>query len=75
MNSIISKLRKSLVIGVSAVILLSAVSQSVLPQSWFITGTFFSDEDSSNSVTVINDDSEDVEFGFGLFDLIARLFD
>ena len=75
MNSIISKLRKSLIIGVTAVILLSAVStKSIMPQSWFITGTFFSDED-SDTITVINDDSEDIEFRFGLFDLIARLFD
>ena len=75
MSRAVSKLKKSIIIGITAVTLLSCVCAKALPQSWFITGSFFSDEDSSNSVTVINDDSEDVEFGFGLFDLIARLFD
>jgi hypothetical protein len=53
MNSVVSKLKKSLIIGIIVVILLSSVSTKILPQSWFITGSFFYDE-TNDSVTVIN---------------------
>ena len=74
MSRAVSKLKKSIIIGITAVTLLSCVCAKALPQSWFITGSFFSTED-DEVITVINDENEDVSFRFGLFDLIARLFD
>lgn len=74
MSRAVSKLKKSIIIGITAVTLLSCVCAKALPQSWFITGSFFSTED-DEVITVINDENEDVSFRFGLFDLIAHLFD
>lgn len=73
MNRIVSRFKMSLVIGAAAIMLVSCISVSVLPHSWFITGLFSGENE--NGITVINDEDEDVEFGFGLFDLIARMLD
>lgn len=75
MKAIAGRLKKSLIIGLSAVVLLSAVPTAKnFEQSWFIT--FFSvlQHDDNNSITVINDSDEHIEFGFGLFDLFKRIF-
>lgn len=69
------RLKRSFIIGLSAIVMISAVPSSRLSeQSWFISFFGRSERDSNSSITVIDDSSEDVEFGFGLFDLFRYLF-
>ncbi len=79
MKNRISKLRRSFFIGVSALMIASAVFGSQPDESsvqgWFITGSFLHQyENDIGGIAVINDDSEDVEFGFGIVDLFRKIF-
>lgn len=72
MNNFFEKLKKSLIIGVSAVIVLSSLSfDSPQSNSWFITGWL---KVKPRTITVINDDNEEIEFRFGLLDFIKSWF-
>lgn len=67
-------LKKSLITGFIAAVMLSSLSlgNNAENESWFVTGSIL--EEKENELTVIDDSDTQVEFRFGLFDLIADLF-
>jgi hypothetical protein len=66
--------KKSLITGFIAAVMLSSLSlgNNAENESWFVTGSIL--EEKENELTVIDDSDTQVEFRFGLFDLIANLF-
>ena len=66
--------KKSLITGLIAAVMLSSLSlgNNAENESWFVTGSIL--EEKENELTVIDDSDTQVEFRFGLFDLIADLF-
>ncbi len=66
--------KKSLITGFIAAVMLSSLSlgNNAENESWFVTGSIL--EEKENELTVIDDSDTQVEFRFGLFDLIADLF-
>lgn len=68
------KFKKSLITGFIAAVMLSSLSlgNNAENESWFVTGSIL--EEKENELTVIDDSDTQVEFRFGLFDLIANLF-
>lgn len=75
MKHISLKLKKSIIIGTTAAIMLSFIPVKPNSQSWFITGLFELEEISNDSdITIIKDDEEDIDFGFGIVDLFKRIF-
>ncbi len=66
--------KKSLITGFIAAVMLSSLSlgDNAENESWFVTGSIL--EEKENELTVIDDSDTQVEFRFGLFDLIANLF-
>ncbi len=75
MKHISLKLKKSIIIGTTAVMMLSFIPVKPNSQSWFITGLFELEESSNDSdITIIKDDEEDIDFGFGIVDLFKRIF-
>ena len=66
--------KKSLITGFIAAVMLSSLSlgNNAENESWFVTGSIL--EKKENELTVIDDSDTQVEFRFGLFDLIANLF-
>ena len=75
MKHISLKLKKSIIIGTTAAIMLSFIPVKPNSQSWFITGLIELEEISNDSdITIIKDDEEDIDFGFGIVDLFKRIF-
>lgn len=75
MKHISLKLKKSIIIGTTAVMMLSFIPVKPNSQIWFITGLFELEESSNDSdITIIKDDEEDIDFGFGIVDLFKRIF-
>lgn len=75
MKHISLKLKKSIIIGTTAAMMLSFIPVKPNSQSWFITGLFELEESSNDSdITIIKDDEEDIDFGFGIVDLFKRIF-
>ena len=68
------KFKKSLITGFIAAVMLSSLSLGNYAEneSWFVTGSIL--EEKENELTVIDDSDTQVEFRFGLFDLIVDLF-
>lgn len=66
--------RKSLITGFIAAVMLSSLSlgNNAENESWFVTGSIL--EEKENELTIIDDSDTQVEFRFGLFDLIVDLF-
>ncbi|MBP3792921.1 MAG: hypothetical protein ILA24_02640 [Ruminococcus sp.] len=66
--------KKSLITGFIAAVMLSSLSlgNNAENESWFVTGSIL--EEKENELTVIDDSDTQVEFRFGLFDLIVDLF-
>ena len=66
--------KKSLITGFIAAVMLSSLSlgNNAENESWFVTGSIL--EEKENELTVIDDSDTQVEFRYGLFDLIADLF-
>ena len=66
--------KKSLITGFIAAVMLSSLSlgNNAENESWFVTVSIL--EEKENELTVIDDSDTQVEFRFGLFDLIANLF-
>ena len=66
--------KKSLITGLIAAVMLSSLSlgNNAENESWFVTGSIL--EEKENELTVIDDSDTQVEFRFGLFDLIVDLF-
>lgn len=66
--------KKSLITGFIAAVMLSSLSlgDNAENESWFVTGSIL--EEKENELTVIDDSDTQVEFRFGLFDLIVDLF-
>lgn len=77
MINIFKRLKMAFIIGVCAVIIANvAFDGKPLTESWFITGESLFDLNCDESgVTIIKDESEDIEFRCGLFDLICSWFD
>ena len=80
MISILKKVKMSFIIGVCAVMLLSLVfsghSNKTSTESWFITGeSLYETECDSDGITIIKDESEDIEFRCGIIDMICSWFD
>ena len=75
MKHISLKLKKSIIIGTTAAMMLSFITVKPNSQSWFITGLFELEESSNDSdITIIKDDEEDIDFGFGIVDFFKRIF-
>ena len=75
MKHISLKLKKSIIIGTTAAMMLSFIPVKPNSQSWFITGLFELEESSNDTdITIIKDDEEDIDFGFGIVDLFKRIF-
>jgi hypothetical protein len=66
--------KKSLITGFIAAVMLSSLSlgNNAENESWFVTGSIL--EEKENELTVIDYSDTQVEFRFGLFDLIVDLF-
>lgn len=66
--------KKSLITGFIAAVMLSSLSlgNNAENESWFVTGSILDEKE--NELTVIDDSDTQVEFRFGLFDLIVDLF-
>ena len=66
MKTICGKMKKAIIIGVSAVMLFAALPTDAntdqLPNSWFITGSFSFDDDSENGGITVITDKEEVPF-------------
>ena len=62
MKHISLKLKKSIIIGTTAAMMLSFIPVKPNSQSWFITGLFELEESSNDSdITIIKDDEEDID--------------
>ena len=72
------RIKSAIIIGVCAVMLSSfAVSghrNKPSTESWFITGESLYETD-SDGITIIKDESEDIEFRCGIIDIICSWFD
>ena len=80
MISILKKLKMSFIIGVCAVMLSSFVfsvhHNKPSTESWFITGeSLYETECDSDGITIIKDETEDIEFRCGIIDMICSWFD
>lgn len=74
------RIKTAIIIGVCAVMLSSfAVSGQRIKsstESWFITGeSLYETECDSDGITIIKDESEDIEFRCGIIDMICSWFD
>lgn len=75
MKSISLRLKKAIIIGTTAVMMLSLIPDGLKPQSWFITGLFnVEDRYDEDEITIIKDSEEDIQFSFGIVELFRRIF-
>ncbi len=77
MINIFKRLKMAIIIGVCAVIIANvAFDGKPLTESWFITGeSLFATVCDDDGITIIKDESEDIEFRCGIFDMICSWFD
>ena len=78
MRSKLSRFKSAVIIGAAclyALMFFTGGGDNVNVQSWFITGTSFYEEISDDCGTVVvNDNDSEVEFSFGLFELLRKIF-